>query len=70
MAQRNPALNDVSSAETARRELERLAAEKGVMAITDVDSLRADFWPNDESVDDFVRTVRERRYESEKRSIE
>jgi hypothetical protein len=70
MAQRNPTLKDRSLAEAARKELERLAAEKGVFAITDVDSLRADFWPKDESVDDFVRTIRERRCESEKRSIE
>lgn len=50
-------------AEVARRELERLAAEQGVKVIIDLHSLRADFWPEDESVDDFVRTVRERRGE-------
>jgi phage terminase small subunit len=71
MAQRNPITHDdVSAAEAARRELERLAAEQGVRPITDFDSLRADFWPEDESVDDFVRTVRERRRDSERRSIE
>jgi len=62
MAQRNPiAPDDVSAAEAARKELERLAAEQGVEPIVDLDALRADFWPEDESVDDFVRTVRERR---------
>jgi hypothetical protein len=44
--------------------LEGLAAEQGVQPIMDLDSLRADFWPEDESVDDFVRTVRERRRSS------
>jgi hypothetical protein len=62
MAQRNPiTLGDVSAAEAARKELERLAAEQHVCPITDFDSLKADFWLEDESVDDFVRTVRERR---------
>ncbi len=71
MAQRNPTTSDdVSVAEAARKELERLAAEQGVRPVTDFESLRADFWPEDESVDDFVRTVRERRRDSEGRSIE
>jgi hypothetical protein len=71
MAQRNPIVHDdVSAAEAARKELERLAVEQGVRPITDFDSLRADFWPEDESVEDFVRTVRERRRDSERRSIE
>ncbi len=71
MAQRNPTTSDdVSVAEAARKELERLAAKQGVRPVTDFESLRADFWPEDESVDDFVRTVRERRRDSEGRSIE
>ena len=69
MAQRNPILNDASASEAARMELEKLAAEKGVQPITDFESLRAKFWPEEESVDDFVRTVRERRRDSGKRSI-
>jgi hypothetical protein len=71
MAQRNPIVHDdVAAAEAARKELERLAVEQGVRPITDFDSLRADFWPEDESVEDFVGTVRERRRDSERRSIE
>ncbi|MEK6278729.1 MAG: hypothetical protein AABN95_00080 [Acidobacteriota bacterium] len=70
MVQRNPtAPDDVSAAETARKELERLAAEQHVRPLIDFDSLKADFWPEDESVDDFVRTVRERRQASEIRSV-
>lgn len=65
MAQRNPiARDDTSNAEIARRQLEKLATEQGVQPVTDFDSLKADFWPKDESVDDFVRTVRERRRDS------
>ena len=71
MAQRNPIVHDdVSSAEIARRQLEKLAAEQGVQPITDFDSLRADFWPENENVDEFVRTVRERRRDSGRRSLE
>ena len=71
MAQRNPtAHNDVSTTEIARRQLEKLAVEQGVRPINNFDSLRADFWPEDESVDDFVRTVRERRSDSDGRGVE
>jgi phage terminase small subunit len=71
MAQRNPiAHSNVSAAEAARKELERLAAEQGVRPIANLDSLKADFWPEDEGVDDFVRTVRKRRRDSESRRIE
>src|SRR5437762_1740605 len=53
MAQRNPVVHDdVSTAEIARRQMEKLAVEQGVQAITDFDSLKADFWPEHESVDD------------------
>jgi hypothetical protein len=71
MAQRNPiAPDDVATAEAARKELERLAVAQQVQPITDFDSLKADYWPEDESVDDFVRSVRERRRASEIRSVE
>ena len=62
MAQRNPtAVDRPITPELAREELERLAAEQNVKPISNLDMLRADFWPQDESVDDFVRIVRERR---------
>lgn len=70
MAQRNPKTADEPlTPERARRELERLAAEQGVQPIMDLDSLRANFWPKDESVDDFVQSLRERRRASEIRSM-
>ena len=69
MAQRDHLIrDDVSTAETARQELERLAAEQQVRPITDLDSLKATFWPEDENVDDFVRNMRERRSASQRRS--
>ena len=71
MAQRNPVVRDeVSTGVIARLQLEKLAVEQGVKAITDFDLLKADFWPDEESVDDFVRTVRARRPDSGRRSIE
>jgi hypothetical protein len=71
MAQRNPTPADEGATpELARKELERLAAEQDVKPILNLDRLRADFWPKDESVDDFVRSVRERRRTSEIRSVE
>jgi hypothetical protein len=71
MAEGNPKTPDESvMAELARKELARLAAEQGVQPIVDLDSLRADFWPKDESVDDFVQSVRQRRRASEIRSVE
>ncbi len=40
-----------------------LAAEQGVRLITSPDDLRADFWPEDESIDEFVETIRQWRRE-------
>ena len=61
MTQRNPNRQDDISVEAPRDELERLAIEQRVHPITDFEVLAAEFWPADEGVDDFVRTVRERR---------
>ena len=44
-------------------DLEQLAAEQGVTAIADFDSLLGDFWPEDESADDFIAQVRSWRRE-------
>lgn len=48
---------------TDPRSLSEIAHEQGVEPIQDIDSLRADFWPEDESVDEFVATIREWRRE-------
>jgi hypothetical protein len=43
--------------------LKDIAREQGVAPVTDLASLRADFWPEDESVDEFVATIRQWRRE-------
>lgn len=40
-----------------------LAEAQGVGAIEDLDDLKGDFWPDDEAIDDFIKTVREWRHE-------
>jgi len=42
---------------------DRLAEAQGVGAIEDLDDLKGDFWPDDEAIDDFIKTVREWRHE-------
>jgi hypothetical protein len=39
--------------------LEQLMAEQGTGAITDVSVLHGNFWPEEESVEEFVATIRE-----------
>ncbi|MHC4252674.1 MAG: hypothetical protein ACYS9X_26450 [Planctomycetota bacterium] len=46
-----------------KRSIEELAAEQGVKPITDLKLLRADFWPEDETADEFIAAVREWRRE-------
>jgi hypothetical protein len=43
--------------------LAALAAEQGVRPIQDIDELGGDFWPEDESMDEFLATLREWREE-------
>jgi hypothetical protein len=44
-------------------DLKILAAQQGVSAVSDFDSLLGDFWPEDESADQFIASVREWRRE-------
>jgi predicted RNase H-like HicB family nuclease len=44
--------------------LDALAAEQGVKAAPDFDALLGDFWPEDESADEFVAALRRWRRES------
>ena len=39
--------------------IEQLMAEQGTGPITDVSELHGDFWPEEESVEEFVATIRE-----------
>jgi len=50
--------------------LEELATEQGVTAVADFDALLGDFWPEDESADDFIAQVRSwRREDTLKREV-
>lgn len=40
-------------------DLETLAAQQGVEPVNDFDDLLGDFWPEDESADEFITAVRE-----------
>jgi hypothetical protein len=48
---------------TGSRDMAEIAREQGVEPIRDLSSLRADFWPEDESVDEMVETIRKWRRE-------
>ncbi len=43
----------------------RLAEEQGVKPVESISDLRADFWPEGESIDDFIATVRQWRKEGD-----
>jgi hypothetical protein len=45
------------------KELEALAEEQGISPVTNFDDLLGDFWPEEESVDDFIAAVQEWRRE-------
>jgi hypothetical protein len=50
--------------------LDELATEQGVTAVADFDALLGDFWPQDESADDFIAQVRSwRREDTLKREV-
>lgn len=43
--------------------IERMAREQGVQPLKRVEDLYADFWPEDESIDEFIATLRKWRRE-------
>lgn len=45
------------------KSVEALAAEQGVSAVDNPEQLRGDFWPRDESADDFLAWLRNLRHE-------
>ena len=55
------------SMEARHAELLRLAERQGVKPVTNIDDLAGDFWPEDESIDDFIATVRRWRDEEDVR---
>jgi hypothetical protein len=41
------------------KSLQELIAEQGVKPITNIDQLKGDFWPEEESIEEFIETLRE-----------
>ena len=58
-ARRSPAREESLYAFDVKPDLEELAHAQGVAPVTNFDDLLGDFWPEDESVDDFLE-ARER----------
>jgi hypothetical protein len=48
-----------------KTDLDILAAQQGVSAVSDFDSLLGDFWPEEGCADQFIATVREWRREGD-----
>lgn len=55
----------MSNIRAARAALIELARQQDVRPVTDLTLLRGDFWPDNESVDDLINTVRAWRNEPE-----
>jgi hypothetical protein len=51
-----------------KTDLDILAAQQGVSAVCDFDSLLGDFWPEEGCADQFIATVREWRREGDHKS--
>jgi len=49
-------------------DIDELAKQQGVGPINNFRDLKADFWPQDESVDDFLLEIRDRRQHDSPRS--
>ena len=52
-------LTDVGYSVTGHPSFEQLMAEQGTGPITDVSLLHGDFWPDEESIEEFLATLHE-----------
>jgi hypothetical protein len=59
-----------SRADAALAALRELARQQGIKPVTELSLLRGDFWPENESVDELIETVRAWRHEPETRRTE
>lgn len=59
-----PTVPLIASASGKRIDVQALARQQGVEPVQDPDVLRGDFWPEDESIDDFLRELRASRRDS------
>ena len=55
--------------EQAHKRAWELAKQQGVKPIRSIEELQGDFWPEEESVDDFLSWVRDLRQNDKPRSI-
>ena len=55
--------------EQAHARVWELARQQGVRPIQNMEDLKGDFWPEEESIDDFLSWVRELRQSDKPRSI-
>jgi hypothetical protein len=62
-------LNEEGARNEAHARAWELAKRQGVVPIKNMDELRGDFWPEDESIDDFLAWVRELRQSDKPRSL-
>ena len=53
----------------AREKIWKIAEEKGIKPIKNLDDLKGDFWPEDEDIDDFIATVRRWRNEESEHEL-
>ncbi len=59
--------DQTSTIDERHAKLLRLAEEQGVKPVESIADLRADLFPEDESIDDFIATVRQWRKEGDTR---
>jgi hypothetical protein len=59
MAETNREHRDTGYVPTGHPSVDQLMAEHGTGPIADVSVLHGDFWPEEESVEDFLDTLRE-----------
>jgi len=57
------------SPEEAHARVRELARRQGIEPIRDIKELQGDFWPEEESIDDFLSWLRATRREEKDRSI-
>ena len=69
MSKSNREEQRTESPEEAHARAHELARRQGVEPIRSIEDLRGDFWPEEESVDEFLSWVRASRQDDTRRSI-
>lgn len=66
-ANKNGTMQPTATFHDTKTDLDTLIRTQGVTPITNVSELKADFWPEDETADEFIATIREWRKGSSSR---